>query len=36
MSKTETLERLINSSLFDAMEKKLPERIVRKAEKIAL
>jgi len=36
MSKTETLERLINSSLFDAMEKKLPERIVREAEKIAL
>jgi len=36
MSKTETLERLINSSLFDAMEKKLPERIVKKAEKIAL
>jgi hypothetical protein len=36
MSKTETLERLINSSLFDAMEKKLPERIVKKAEKLAL
>ena len=30
MSKTETLERLINFSLFNAMEKKLPERIVKK------
>jgi len=28
-----TLERLISYSLFNAMEKKLPERIVKKAEK---
>jgi len=34
MSKTENLERLINYSLFNAMEKKLPERIVKKAEKL--
>jgi uncharacterized protein (DUF4415 family) len=33
MSKTETLERLINSSLFDAMEKKLPERMSGKRKK---
>jgi hypothetical protein len=33
MSKTETLERLISSSLFNAMERKLPERMVKKADK---
>ena len=29
-SETETLERLINFSLYNAMEKKLPEKLVKK------